>query len=245
MVNHLKKNSYFGLLLLVSVCAQAKPLVYSLPQSLQRQLKVATEQRQRGECEQKPASFNNTFYALGDKLLLFIGLPDYFCYSRSFMPITVDSKGRWQAGDVIESMPTSLHIDTTQQLWLISHWEVEAIVPFLHHSTDGVHWQEIKLPQTKIDCCFVSLKQICITPPQLELKLAGVDDTQVENWSTSLTDSLQSTPNWQPSNQASKQCQTTPLTSGDWQQKISPNGKNIWLESATHHRKIILPRWLN
>lgn len=240
----MKKNLYIGLLLLVSVCTQAKTQVYTLPKTLQHQLKIETQQRQRGECEQTSVPFSYTFYTVSDKLVLFIGLPDYFCYSRSFMSITVDKKGHWQAGNVIESSPTSLLTDTKKQLWLISHWEVEAVVPFLHHSTDGVHWQDIKLPQTTIDCCFVWLKQVCTTPHHIQLKLAGINDAQIQYWSTTLDDSLKATPTWQKSNhQDTNQCPSTELSSGDWQQKTSPDGKNVWLESATHHIKIVLPRW--
>lgn len=229
---------------------QAVTRVYKMPQAVLQKLKTETEQRQRGECEQQNRElFSSHFYALPNKLLLLIGLPDYFCHSGSFMPITVDSQGHWEAGTVIESLSTELLTDATQGLWLISHWEIEAVFPLLHHSTDGIHWQEITLPKpTTIDCCFTYLKQVCVSDAKIRLKITGIDDMPQEYWETKLSDSLSTTPAWQklaaPPPEHESLCQTKPLTSGDWQRKPAANTKEIQFQSATQAMTVIIPRWL-
>lgn len=230
--------------------AQPETRVYKMPETLLQKLKTETGQRQRGECEQKKRElFSSHFYALDNKLLLLIDLPDYFCNSGSFIPVTVDSQGHWEAGNVIESLPTELLTDTAHQLWLVSHWEIEAVVPLLHHSIDGVHWQEISLPkERKIDCCFEYIKQICINASQIQLKFTGLDDSPVEYWRTTVNDSLKATPVWQklPPQQLNnqQQCQSTPLSNGDWKRKPSANASEIQFQSAMQHISVIIPHWL-
>lgn len=244
-----------SLLLLASLaylsasCAQANSKVYKMPQTLVQKLKTETEQRQRGECEQQHLElFSDHFYALSDgKLLLLIGLPDYFCHSGSFMPVTIDNQGHWNTGAVIESLPTELLTDKARRLWLVSHWEIEGVFPFLHHSTDGSHWQEISLPKPQnIDCCFQYLKQVCVVEAQIQLKFTGIDDTPVEYWGTTVSDSLTSTPHWQklaPQQlKNDKLCQINPLTNGDWQRTLTADGNEVRFQSAIQGITVIIPR---
>lgn len=236
---------------LSTIYAQPAPRVYKMPRALVNRLKVETEQRQRGDCSQKNREFaSSQFYALtNDHLLLLIGLPDYFCNASSFMPVVINRLGNWNAGAVFESYPSFLLTDNKRQLWLISHWEIEGVYPLLHHSLDGVHWQEISLPkERKIDCCFQYLKQVCLSESQIQLKFTGMDDTPVEYWQTTVSDSLKAAPNWQKTNTEKiippPQCQTTALTSGDWQRKITPNGAKTSFQSAHRNLKVEIPRWL-
>lgn len=234
-----------NLLCLPALYAQPKVQVYKMPADLVNRLKAETGQRLRGECEQKKREVgSNQFYALDNgKLLLLIGLPDYFCNASSFMPVTVDKLGHWNAGAVLENYPTFLLTDSNQQLWLTSHWEIEGVYPVLHHSVDGVTWQEISLPkERKIDCCFQYLKQVCLNNSQIQLKFTGIDDTPVEYWATSITDSLKPVPDWKKVNP--QQCQATAITSGDWQRKTSANGADISFESTAQGFKVVIPRWL-
>lgn len=228
---------------LTSIHAHAATI--KMPKTVLTQLKIATEQRQKGECEQKKLELLSAdFYALNNgNLLILIGLPDYFCHASSFMPVTVDKSGHWKVGTVIESYPSLLVSDAQQQLWLVSHFEHEAVFPVLHHSIDGVHWQEINLPKSRhIDCCFEWIKAICITESQLQLKFTGIDNARVEYWQTPISDSLKTTPNWQK--MAAQQCQMTALTSGDWQRKPATNGTEILFHSATAQVTVSIPKWL-
>lgn len=225
--------------------AQAAIGVYKMPASLINRLKAETEQRQRGDCEQKKRELvSNKFYALNNgKLLLLIGLPDYFCNASSFMPVTIDKQGHWNAGAVQESYPSVLLTDARQELWLVSHWEIEAVYPLLHHSIDGINWQEINLPkERKIDCCFQYIKQVCINDSHIRLKFTGLEDTPVEYWTTSLNDSLKSAPDWKKT--SPQQCKAVELTSGDWQRKVAANQAEISFQSALQGFKVIIPRWL-
>lgn len=231
--------------------AKSEILTYKMPTSLIARLKSETEQRQRGECEQKNREFNSSqFYAFNDdKLLLLLGLPDYFCNASSFLPVTIDSHGNWNAGAVLESYPTFLLADRKQQLWLVSHWEIEGVFPLLHHSVDGANWQEINLPkQRQIDCCFEYLKQVCLSNSQIQVKFSGIDDVQIGYWQTTLNDSLSPSPHWQKTNAEKiippSQCETTVLTGGDWQRKISKNNLEISFQSTKQRFKVIVPRWL-
>lgn len=240
-----------NLLCLPDIYAQPAIRVYKMPAVLVNRLKTETLQRQRGECEQKNREFNShSFYALNNnKLLLLLGLPDYFCNASSFMPVVIDSSGNWRAGVVFESYPTFLLSDSSQQLWLASHWEIEGVFPLLHHSLDGVYWQEISLPKERnIDCCFEYIKQVCINKLHIQLKFSGMDDTQTGYWQTSIDDSLKTMPNWQKLDGGKiilpEQCQAIALTGGDWQRTVTKNGEEVSFQSATQGFKVIVPRWL-
>ena len=240
-----------NLVCLPKIYAQPAVQVYNMPAALVNRLKTETLQRQRGDCEQKKREFStHQFYALNhNKLLLLVGLPDYLCHASSFMPVVVDSTGNWHVGAVLESYPTFLLADNSQQLWLASHWEIEGVFPLLHHSLDGEHWQEINLPKERnIDCCFEYIKQVCINKSHLQLKFSGMDDTQTGYWQTSIEDSLKATPNWQKLNSEKvtppEQCQITTLSSGDWQRAITNSGEEVSFYSATHRFTVIVPRWL-
>ncbi len=233
-----------NLLCLPALYAQPKIPVYTMPAALVNRLKAETEQRQRGECEQKQREFgSNHFYALNGKLLLLIALPDYFCNASSFMPVTIDKQGHWDAGAVLENYPTFLLTDSSQQLWLASHWEIEGVYPVLQRSIDGINWQEISLPkERKIDCCFQYLKQVCLNNSQIQLKFTGLDDTPVEYWATSVSNSLKPSPDWKKV--SPQHCQATAVTAADWQRKTSANGAQISFESETQGFKALIPRWL-
>lgn len=227
------------------------PNVYKMPLFLFEQLRKETEQRRRGECEQKKQALNSThFYALTDnKLLILIELPDYFCYSSSFMPVTINNQGQWEMSSVIESRPSELLTDTTGQLWLLSYFENEAVFPILHHSIDGKNWQEINLPKSSgIDCCFEYIKQICVKDAKIQLKLTGIDDTQQEYWETTVKDSVTTTPHWQKLAakyvKNSNLCETKPLTNGNWQRNFSKNNEEVSFKSATIPITITIPAWL-
>ena len=233
----MNKKIYISLLLLFSLSIQAKPNVYALPKTIQQQIINQTAKQLRSDCEQPHAPLNYTVYERDEQLLLFVHLPDEACHARSVLPISFN-KGQWQAGAVLESLPSALHTDTHKRLWLISHWESEGVLPYLHLSKDGVHWQNINLPDTKnVDCCFVYLKQLCVTPTELQIKLTGTDDTSTQYWSSPIEKTL----NWQTVTGLNA-CSNTELGFDDWQQ--STHGKNIWLESKKRQLKLILPRWL-
>lgn len=233
----------FSALLINLINNPAHAVTITLPPTLLSELKTATEQRDKGECEQKNRElFSTDFYALNDKLLILVGLPDYFCHASSVMPVTVDTSGHWQTGTVIESYPSLLLQDDAQHLWLVSHWEHEAVFPLLHHSVDGVHWQEIHLPKLRIECCFVWLKQLCIAESKIQLKFTGMDNAPVEYWQTTVNDSLHATPKWQQHTQVLKNCQTQPLTHGDWQRNAAK--EEVLFHSAARAMTVILPKWL-
>ncbi len=240
-----------GLFFMANGNADPITVVYKMPSNLVARLKAETEQRDRGECEQKKRELiSSTFYALSpNKLLILIGIPDYFCHASSFMPVTVDSQGYWQIGTVLESYPSVLLLDESQGLWLVSHWEHEAVFPFLHYSTNGLNWQEINLPKSRqVDCCFEWLKQVCVTDSTVQLKFAGMNDARVEYWQTTINESLKITPRWRKSLlqkiKKTQHCQTVPLGVEDWQRRPAPNGTEIWFYSVKQAFSVVIPRWL-
>lgn len=236
MVQPMKKI-YLSLMILFSLSIQANTTVY-MPTAIQQQLITATQKQLRSACEQPHPPLNYTVYALAQQLLLFVHLPDEACQSRSVLAVSF-KQGQWQTGEVLDSIPSALHITANKQLWLISHWESEGVLPYLHSSTDGIHWQNIPLPDTKtLDCCFVYLKQLCVSSHQLQIKLTGTEETNQQYWSSP----LEKTQNWQTTS-ALTACTNTELGFDDWQQ--STHDKHIWLTSKKRQLKIILPRWLN
>ncbi|MDD2776306.1 MAG: hypothetical protein PHU06_10145 [Gallionella sp.] len=229
----------------------AETAVYTLPPALQQQLKLATEQLRKAECDEAKLSLSSElFYSLPTgELLILMGLPSYMCHIGSFMPTMVDRQGHWSWGDAIDGYPALLLTDSTRGYWLVSHGEIEGVYPELRHSRDGLHWQEITLPESRnIDCCFEWLKQVCEVDGQIQLQFSGMDDEVTGFWSTTLNDSLTATPHWQKRTpeqvQPATQCQTTPLNQGNWQRKLSPNGKTVRFQSTQQRSTVVIPNWL-
>lgn len=238
-------------LLILGTASYAETATYTLPPALQQQLKLATEQLRKAECDEAKLPLSSElFYSLPTgELLILMGLPSYMCYIGSFMPMMMDRQGHWSWGDAIDGKPALLLTDRTRGYWLVSHGEIEAVYPELRHSLDGLHWQEIVLPESRnIDCCFEWLKQVCEVDGKIQLQFSGMDDEVVGYWSTTLNDSLTATPHWQKLEpeqvQPATQCQTTPLNQGDWQRKISTNGKLVRFQSMQQGNAVVIPHWL-
>ncbi|MDD4963843.1 MAG: hypothetical protein PHI11_08000 [Gallionella sp.] len=248
----------FGIVLILllenfvfSTTCYAETASYTLPPALQQQLKLATEQLRKAECDEAKLPLSSElFYSLPTgELLILMGLPSYMCQIGSFMPMRVDRQGYWSWGDAIDGYPTLFLTDSTQGYWLVSHGEIEAVYPELRHSRDGLHWQEIVLPESrKIDCCFEWLKQVCEVDGKIQLQFSGMDDEVTGFWSTTLNDSLTSTPHWQKLEpeqvQPTTQCQTTPINHGNWQRKLSENGKTVRFQSKQQRSTVVIPYWL-
>jgi hypothetical protein len=232
----------------LSYAAKTRP-VYNMPDSLLKQIRLETEQRSRGECEQRKELDSTKFYALNNQLFVLLGLADYFCHSSSFMPITIDKQGHWQAGAVIETQPMELFSDANGQLWMLSYFEHEAVVPYLHHSKDALHWQEISLPKSRqIECCFEYIKQLCLSGDKIGLKFTGIDENPVEYWQTAVANSLTASPSWQKLSLTPaadfQQCENKSLTAGSWQRTLSKNGRQVNFQSPNSAFQVRLPRWL-
>ncbi len=229
----------------------AESTIYTLPIALQQQLKLATEQLRKGECddEKQPLS-SELFYSLPTgELLILMGLPSYMCHIGSFMPIMVDHQGHWSWHDAIDGYPALLLTDSTQGYWLVSHGEVEGVYPALRHSRDGLHWQEIVLPESRnIDCCFEWLKQVCEVDGKIQLQFSSMDDEVTGFWSTTLNDSHAATPHWQKLTpeqiQPATQCQTAPLGQGNWQRKPNQQAQSVQFQSTQPGNTILIPLWL-
>lgn len=234
-----------------NTASYAETASYTLPPALQQQLKLATEQLRKGECEEAKLPLSSElFYSLPTgELLILMGLPSYMCQIGSFMPIVVDRQGHWSWSDALDGYPALLLTDSVHGYWLVSHGEIEGVYPELRHSRDGLHWQDIVLPESRnIDCCFEWLKQVCEVDGQIQLQLSGMDDEVVGYWSTTLNDSLTATPHWQKLTpeqvQPAKQCQATPLNQGNWQRKLSENGKTVRFQSTQQRSTVVIPYWL-
>ena len=86
--------------------------VYRLPNTIIKQIIEQMKKAHWGGCgdtEDKIAIFSNHFFNLEtQQLLLLLGISDYFCGSNTFIPVTVNERGKWEYGKIISGEPTLL-----------------------------------------------------------------------------------------------------------------------------------------
>jgi len=122
----------------------------------------------------------NQFFTLKDKsLLVLLKVPDYLCYSNSFVPIRVSTKDDWQYGEIFQGEPTIFQSDLRDNFWLVTQWRIEGTYPSLLTSTDGLVWNYYDMPRNRdVDCCFEYIKKVCTRPDSITLFYEGERPSQ-------------------------------------------------------------------
>jgi hypothetical protein len=206
--------------------------VYRMPDSIVQ----AIDRAVRGgnfSCDRKEL-FSRDFFELADgRLLILVGIPDYLCASNSFMPVTVDDRGQWLAGPILPGAPSWIVPGPDNSLWLAAQWQVEGTFPALYRSTNGVDWQEIKLPENRdVDCCFERLERICFRQKVVRLEFTSATGGKTVYWQAALDRRTGSAPVWQPVAHAGDgasaiPCSSVPLGQGSWIRVES--GRSNWI----------------
>lgn len=163
--------------------------VYSLPSHIAEELRNLNAKGQRGSCNESRI-FIHGFHSLDaldsngrNKIIGFLGAPDYLCQTKSFVTVIVDSSGSWTVGkSSVENWDGSRLLAGVPKLFqqlggigyfLISQWQVEGPLNLAYFSTDGETWTPVKLPtaepsSAETDCCDApSITRLCVRYPDL------------------------------------------------------------------------------
>lgn len=101
-------------------------------------------------CSKKAEIKLYDLYSIGnDKVLLLLGAPDYLCGSNSFLPVTLDTKGRWRSGEFMQGRPEPIFKESETSAFMVTQWAIEGTYTTLFHSSDGIRWQQIALPKLR------------------------------------------------------------------------------------------------
>jgi hypothetical protein len=199
----------------------AKEKVFRMPGSILQGIGHAVRDGD-SSCDKKTL-FSRDFFELADgRLLILVGIPDYLCASNSFMPVTVDDKGRWLAGAILPGAPSWIIPGPDNGLWLAAQWQVEGTFPALYRSLDGVDWQEIKLPENRdVDCCFEKLERICFRRNAVRLEFASAATGKTAFWEAAVDVIAGTSPAWRRigaarGDNAEFPCPSVPLGRGSW-----------------------------
>jgi hypothetical protein len=221
----------------------AKENTFRMPGSL---LQVIRQAVRNGNfsCDKKVLSSRDFFELPDGRLLILVGIPDYLCASNSFMPVIVDSRGRWLAGPILPGAPSLLALAPDNSLWLAAQWQIEGTFPALYRSTNGADWTEIKLPENRgVDCCFERLERICFHRGAIRLKFAGSVAGKTAYWEADLDRREGIAPVWKAIANAGDDaseipCSSVALDHGSWIRKGPERSGEIIFQKSERHYKI-------
>jgi len=213
-----------------------------------------------GMCEAanwtEPAPLRSAQYAErpGAALLVFVQVPNYQCASSNLaLPVIVDAAGHWRWGRTLEGVVDTIVRAADGALWAISHWVVEAHVPHLWRSADGLTWQEVALPG-KENPTSLALSHLCLTGDAVQIQLD--DDDVAENpehpqktevWSAPLAALLArpaSKQAWRLGQARSLSCPRASLH-GAWRREVTKGGVVFHREGHRDGHAVHLPETLS
>lgn len=140
-----------------------------------------------------------------DRVLWFLGAPDYLCETNSFVSAIVDSNHTWTLGRADEAgwadgwrlsgTPTHFLYSAQFGYLVASAWQVEGPINFLYHSPDGVSWASVDLPvgakrHDDTGCCYAPrIRRLCLADSGHLFVTYDEDDVfDAGIWSVSLAD---------------------------------------------------------
>ncbi len=143
----------------------------------------------------------------------FLGAPDYFCETNSFMTATLNSSGEWSEGwakksdnseaELLAGVPALFQYSADMGFFLTTEWQVEGPGNFLYFSADGESWSSINLPEAEgtfdeFDCCYApEIHRLCIDESnRLFIEYDESDDFRASVWSAHVGASFSKSPKW-------------------------------------------------
>ena len=144
--------------------------VYSLPSEVAEKLRALNPVGERGSCHESSIFIHGyKFLDLSfDKVIWFLGAPDYLCDTNSFIPAFIDARGNWTIGtnakeawngsDLLDGVPRHFKHHADVGMFLTAEWQIEGPVNLLFYSRTGETWTSLPLPpdtpkSAKSDCC--------------------------------------------------------------------------------------------
>ena len=242
------------LLLLITIltgkAASAQPADqhYKLPEQIIK--KIINQAKETGwPCSAKAAIILYDLYSIGnDKVLLLLGAPDYLCNSNSFLPVILDSQGTWASGEFIEGRPELIFKESETSFFMVTQWMIEGTYPTLFHSSDGINWRMLTLPEARdVDCCFEWLSNICLRDKRIHLTFEGDAPERTAYFSTLRPNVTGIAPEWRnDTNQTTAACSPASLAKLDVTRTALKDSAEILFVTRIGPRSLsfILPQWL-
>lgn len=189
--------------------------VISLPSDIAQELRDRNSPGQRGSCHESNIFIHGFEYldARLDKLIWFLGAPDYLCATNSFVSVIVDSSGNWTVGeytdkdrqgsDFLSGVPVLFQHVNDLGFFLTAEWQIEAPGNFMYFSADGVTWTSLDLPaptrkSADYDCCYApSISTLCIA--DLGKAYISYEDSstfEASVWGAPIDDAFPHSINW-------------------------------------------------
>ncbi|MCK4838838.1 MAG: hypothetical protein KAS94_08535 [Desulfobulbaceae bacterium] len=245
-------KAFLLLLITVLTCkaASAQPTDqhYKLPERIIK--KIINQAKETGwPCSAKAAITLYDLYSINnDKVLLLLGAPDYLCNSNSFLPVILDAKGTWASGEFMEGRPELIFKESETSVFMVTQWMIEGTYPTLFHSSDGIDWRMVALPEARaVDCCSEWLSKICLRDKRIHLTFEGDDPERTAYFSTLRHNVTNTTPGWRnDTNQTTAACSPASLAKLDITRTALKDSAEILFETRLGPRSLsfILPQWL-
>ncbi len=179
---------------------------FTLPADIAEALRARNHDG-RGGCPESKI-FVHGFHHLdvpSDRVMWFLGAPDYLCQTNSFLSVILDSEGSWVVGQTTEDdwsgsrmlpgVPTFFRYSNDLGYFVTTEWQVEGPGNFLYYSSDGVAWTSVDLPDaaTKLsehDCCFAPLvRRLCLADSgELYISYEETGQFHASEWVASVAD---------------------------------------------------------
>ena len=114
-----------------------------------------------------------------DRVLWFLGAPDYLCETNAFVPAIVTREGEWTVGRasgedwsghrMLAGAPLLFRHSAELGFFLIAEWQAGAGPNYLYYAPNGETWVSVPLPAAApknpnvTDCCAVaSIRRLCV-----------------------------------------------------------------------------------
>jgi len=148
-----------------------------------------------------------------DRLLWFLGAPDYLCSTNSFVPAIVTRKGEWTIGRtaredpfgsrMLAGVPVLFQRSAGLGYFLTSEWRAGGQINYLYHSQSGETWVSVPLPkgevnQTRGDSSLVaSIRRLCVAETGAIVVVYEVSPGELTGiWSSPVDESFPETVAW-------------------------------------------------
>ena len=191
--------------------------VHTLPSEVADKLRSLNSVGQRGSCHESNIFIHGYEYLdlSFDKIIWFLGAPDYLCDTNSFVPAIVSANGDWTIGtskknswngsDLLDGVPRHFAHDFTFGMFLTTEWQIEGPGTLMYHSRDGVAWTSLTLPpETRKtedrDCCHAaSISVMCVASAgDVYVAYEETEVFEARLWVASAAHASENNFNWRP-----------------------------------------------
>jgi hypothetical protein len=233
--------------------AEPNHVFYDLPGAVAERIKQEMSHGFSG-CDNKIILYSDQFFDMDGKgLLVLLGISDYLCNSNSFIPVKIDTTGKWEFGNFIQGKPSFMIKGPDKGFWLNAQWQIEGTYPSLYRSLDGIDWKKVGLPKNRnVDCCFEWIDRLCFYDDTVFLEFHGDSSGIRQYWECSLLDVFRQRPVWYqrpelPGIITDSQCNPGQSKPHEWERDDSTSSTEVLFKKFDKSLRmvtIVIPKWI-